>query len=687
MISYPNRKLVAFFLGLFLLQGFLEAQDPVTVERTNNKVILEGTVYYIHTVKPGETLYAISKAYNISQKAIAIENPGIISGIRIGQALKIPVNSEPLEEIDTSELVESSGTAKYHMVQPGETLYGIARLYGLKETDLRQANPNISAESLRPGQSLRIPENVVMEEEHSYNEEGLLYHKVKKKETLYSIAAYYDVSVDEIRLVNPELGWGGPKADQILRIPAPQLTDQQEAVEDIEAEFYYAAAEEESKRYDYDELDTRHENIRRTYRIAYLIPFDFREMEPLDTLLKDIESETRRNRIIERYLMEEKIPQSVHFLEFFQGTLLAIDSMRQTGMRLDVRFFDTRRSVVRTSTILQEEGLDDFDLILGPFYPYNLELVSAFSRQHRIPLVTPFHNDLDLIRNNPYLFQLSPSKETQYKEAAKLVASKHNYNIIYIRQVDSLNIERHDYFKQLIFDGFDDYHPSEPVVFKEVVLSMRRIVSLEETNEIIHSLSKEKKNLVLVPTSNVSLASPIVSTLRFQLKDYEIEVMGTPYWMGSDFSSIDYRDFHNLSLIFYSPFWIDYSDQKIEAFMAKYRDQYYNEPTNITKKGINYGILGHDMTLYFLNALRMYGRRFILDLDEYHPELVQGPYEFRRISESGGYENAHINFYQFMPDMSVQEFEVPPFPEKNFYMRPVEDNRKRRFLYREDVFN
>ena len=112
MISYPNRKLVAFFLGLFLLQGFLEAQDPVTVERTNNKVILEGTVYYIHTVKPGETLYAISRAYNISQKAIAIENPGVISGIRIGQALKIPVNSEPLEEIDTSELVESSGTVR-----------------------------------------------------------------------------------------------------------------------------------------------------------------------------------------------------------------------------------------------------------------------------------------------------------------------------------------------------------------------------------------------------------------------------------------------------------------------------------------------------------------------------------------------------------------------------------------------
>ena len=138
MISYPNRKFAVLFIGLFLLQVFLVAQETVTVERTNNKVILEGSVYYIHTVKPGETLYAISRAYNITQKAIAIENPGVIAGIQIGQALKIPVDAEPLEEIDTSELVESGAQGKTHTVRPGETLYGIARLYDLKEEDLRQ---------------------------------------------------------------------------------------------------------------------------------------------------------------------------------------------------------------------------------------------------------------------------------------------------------------------------------------------------------------------------------------------------------------------------------------------------------------------------------------------------------------------------------------------------------------------
>ncbi len=647
------------------------------MERSKNKVILEGTVYYIHMVKPGETLYAISKAYHISQKEIAIENPGVISGLRVGQAIKIPVDPMPQEEINTSELPEPLESGKYHTVMPGETLYGISRIYKLKEKDLKQANRGVSAENLKPGQRLRIPEEVVAEDEHAYNEEGLLYHKVKRKETLYSIAGYYGVTIDEIRAVNPELGWGGPKNGQTIRIPSPQLSDQEQVGEEdiIEDEEAYAAWDDEIEEYSYDEFEDRHENIRRTYHVAFFIPFDFREMEPLDSLLKNVKTESRRNRIVERYMMEAKIPQSVNFLEFFQGTLLAIDAMRQSGMKLDVRYFDTRKSESRIRSILRDDDLEDFDLFFGPFYPYTLELVAAFAHENRIPLVTPFHNDLDLLKNNPYLFQLSPSLEREYKEASKLVASKHMYNIVYVRSEDSLNMEKHDYFKQLIFDGFDDYHPSDPVVFKEVILELKK------PEEIIQSLSPDKKNLVVVSTVDEALAYTVVSSLYFELSNYDIEVIGGPSW--TEFSTIDLRQFHKLNLVFYNSFWVDYHDPDIEAFMAKYRSYFYNEPTITSRKGINYGILGHDMTLYFLNALKVYGRRFILSLDEYQPRLVQGPFTFDRVSGGGGYENSPIRFYRFLPDMSIQQFEVPPLPEKNYFFRPADDTRRRQYLYRE----
>lgn len=659
-------------VAFLFIQALLLAQEPVQVERSNNKVILEGTVYYIHQVKPGETLYAISRAYHISQKEIAIENPGVISGLQIGQTLKIPVDPKLKEEVDTSVLPESDEAGQTYRVQAGETFYGIARAHGLSEEELREANPGITPENLRPGQELRIPEKRMEDTEAAYNEEGLIYHKVKRRETLYSIASYYHVTVQDIRAVNPELGWGGPKTGQTIRIPSPQLVEPQREIEDAREE-EVISDEREDWMEEYEEPEPANRN--RTYRVAFFIPFDFEEMEPLDSLTKNIESATRRNRIIERYLMEEKIPQSVNFLEFFQGTLLAIDSMRQQGMRLDVRYFDTRKSMTYTSYLLETNDLEDFDLFIGPFHDYVLELVSGYARDHRIALVTPFYEELDLIRDNPYLFQVSPSLEEGYREAAKLVASKHTYNIVYVRQEDSLNLEKHDYFKQLIFDGFDDYHPSEPVVFKEVIPELNR------TDELIQSLSPDKKNLVVVPTDDEALASTVTSSLYHQLKHYDIEVLGGPYW--PEFSSIDLEYFHKLKLMFYNSFWVDYHDPGVEYFLKQFREHFYSEPTINSSKGINYGILGHDMTLYFLNAMRIYGRRFYTSLEDYRPGLVQDAYQFSRFEERGGYENTRIRFYRFMPDMSIRSFDVPPLPLRHYYFRPLEDRSRRRFLYLE----
>lgn len=645
--------------------------------RTNNKVILDGTVYYIHVVKPGETLYAISKAYNISQKEIAIENPGSISGLQVGQSLKIPVDPNLSNEIDTSRLPEPSNIGKYHTVLSGETLYSISRLYDLNEKDIEQANRGVLAENLQPGQRLRIPDAVTIESEHSFNEEGFVYHKVKRKETLYSIAGYYGVTIDEIRAVNPELGWGGPKNGQTIKIPSRQVTDQPQPVIDFSMNdtISYADDDEGVNDYAYVELDELGDYRGRTYRVAFFIPFDFQAMEPLDSLLKNVEPASKRNRIIERYMVEQRSPQSVPFLEFFQGTLMAIDSMRQTGMKLEVRFYDTHRSLDRTRSILSDYSLEDFDLFVGPFYDYNLQIVSAFALQHKIPVVTPFHNDMELVKSNPYLFQISPSLERGYQEAAKLVASKYMYNIVYVRQEDSLDVEKHEYFKQLIFDGFDDYHPSDPVVFKEV------IQTIGHTDEVIQSLSAHKKNLVVVPTADEAMASSIVSSLFYQLNNYDIELIGAPFW--TEFSSIDYRYYHKLNLVFYNSFWVDYLDPRVKDFMSKFRKYYFNEPIETTKKGINYGLMGYDMTLYFLEALKLYGPRFILKLNQYQPGLVQGPYTFDRLPGGGGYENTHINFYRFLPDMTIMKFEVPPLPEEHYFFRPMEDPMRRKYLNKE----
>ena len=677
MSSFQGKSIVIFLLGLFLGAPAFSQQEPV-ITRSVNKVILGGKVYYIHVVEPGQTLYSISRAYNISQKEISVENPGVISGIRIGQTLKIPVESSIGEaQIDTSEPELSQAGENTHKVKKGDTFYSISKRYGISPEDLQRANPEVRMDALRPGQRLLIPEVTVaakeLAPEPSYNEEGIAYHKVKKKETLYSIAAYYKVTVQTIRNANPELGWGGPNAGQVIRIPLPQVVDQPESARDtLPADsFLFVPVDTLSGAYTYEELQGPQGRPNRAYRVAFFIPFDFSEPEPLDSLLEDVESPTRRSRIIDRYMMEDKVPQSVQYLEFFQGSLLALDSLRSAGMKLDVRYYDTRKSMSRMKEILAEPEMDETDLIIGPFYPFNLELASAFAKRNKIPIVTPFYSKMDYLWDNPYLFQVNPSLDRSYADLARLVAGKHDYNIVYVREQDSLDREKNFLLQEMIFDGFDAYRPGDPVVFKEMVLT------LEHTDEIVQSLSKDRKNLVVVPSGNEALASRVVNTLFFRLNEYEIELVGTPYW--TEFSSIDYRYYHGLGLIFFSSFWMDYHDPKIDTYLKLYRDHFYAEPAYMTRQGINYGIEGYDITFYFVNALREFGPRFILSLDEYNPSLVLDPYNFVRVSSSGGYENKKISFYQFRSDMSIVEFTVPELPKPDYFFKPL-DNRKREYL-------
>jgi len=116
--------------------------------------------------------------------------------------------------------------------------------------------------------------------------------------------------VREIRTANPELGWGGPKTRQTIRIPLPQVIDRPDTTHEATLidSTMYGESDLELEDYNYEELSFEHSNPYRTYRNAFFIPFDFQKPEPLDSLIKDVKSATRRNRIIERYRMEQKIP-------------------------------------------------------------------------------------------------------------------------------------------------------------------------------------------------------------------------------------------------------------------------------------------------------------------------------------------------------------------------------------------
>jgi hypothetical protein len=83
-------------LFIFLFSNITFAQDPLKEMRSNVIEKVDGKDYYIHTIKRGQTLYMISKAYNADVNDVIRENPEVKEGIRDGQKIRIPVN-KPVE--------------------------------------------------------------------------------------------------------------------------------------------------------------------------------------------------------------------------------------------------------------------------------------------------------------------------------------------------------------------------------------------------------------------------------------------------------------------------------------------------------------------------------------------------------------------------------------------------------------
>ena len=141
------------FFVLIISPSFSQAPQTGGIQKSKISTTVGGVTFFLHTVEKGQTLFAISKAYEISLNDIIIENPKAIDGIKPGQVLKVPVKKPKIIE---PALVTEDENYKIHKVEAGQTLYSIAKQYETSVEKLKIANPEL-IDGLKGGQLLKIP--------------------------------------------------------------------------------------------------------------------------------------------------------------------------------------------------------------------------------------------------------------------------------------------------------------------------------------------------------------------------------------------------------------------------------------------------------------------------------------------------------------------------------------------------
>lgn len=181
-----------------------------------------------HTVKKGETVTNLAQQYNVTPYDIYRLNPDSKAGIKLGDTVLIPVKSSSKTnknvEVRTESKVETkvvksapNNGGKTHEVVAKETLFSIARQYNVSVEELMSSNP-VVADGLKVGQVLTIPTGTkVVISNLNGGSKRKISHEVVAKETAFGIAKEYGISIAELEKQNPQIAQG-LQVGQILQI-------------------------------------------------------------------------------------------------------------------------------------------------------------------------------------------------------------------------------------------------------------------------------------------------------------------------------------------------------------------------------------------------------------------------------------------------------------------------------------
>ena len=571
------------------------------------KVMAQATAesgYFLHTVTKGQSLYSISSMYNVTIDDIVRLNPGSDKQIREGAALKIP-----------QATATNSDKPVFHTIQAGETLYRLSVKYNVTTQAICEANPGLSSSNFRSGQVIVIPvqsqspvletsQPTVKDEPTEKKNDWKDMHKVERKETIYSISREYGITEEELIAANPELKKGKLKRGTFLFIPYGKNDRKEQSTENVTKEL----TNEEI----FNQYESTQKNIN-TIKAAVMIPFMTGQ-----TTNKD---------------------DQIRMVEFYEGFLMAVDSLKKQGVSIDLYAYDTKGSSATTNNILAKKEMKDMDIIFGPAKTQNIDELAAFADKNNIRLVIPFTPKVDEVFNNPHIYQVNTPQSYLYSEVYEHFTRKFTDSNVIFLNAGNGDIEKDEFVK-----GMKTELKNKGIKYRDFIVTD----NFYEITTVMDTL----KNNVFIPTSGKSTALvkilPQLTQIRRERPNYQINLFGYPEWQ--TYTNDYLASFYEIGTYFYSSFYTNNLFPAAINFTHSYRRWYSKDMANIYPK---YGMLGYDIAYFFLKGLSKYGNKLEENLSSIHVTPIQTGFKFERVNNWGGFINRKVFFVHFSKDYEL----------------------------------
>ena len=551
-----------------------------------------------YTVQPKETRWSIAHKYGITLDSLATLNPDLpqsTSHLAIGQELTVPKLAGSSVKDQEAQLYIS------YTVPPKKTLYSLGQEYNMDPQDIVRLNPEIVAEGgLKEGMQLRLPEK--KKDTATVNTSNFVFYEVKPKQTVYSLTRKLQLSYEELIELNPDLT-RGLQAGMVLKLPVTKS-------ENLDVKNSLILDE-------FNLIDSI--QVGNKPKLLYLLPF---RMDRLN--LNDRES------------AENSLDRSnalKYSLGIYSGSLVAIDSIADLGVSVDVRTYDTQLDLERTRQILDTENLGDYSAVIGPLQMNSLKEAAVRAYNSGVAVVAPLAGQGDVNLDNVF-YSVPPDSLLRNRMLKYMKNQVTDQNIIVI--ADS----KHKEAETLIKEAF-------PLASSVELLEEEENISID-LELFAAFLSLEKENWVFVETDNFKIVSSVSSILNSSNSDTtKVRMFTTLKNKAFDNDVISATHLSNLNFTYPSV----YREANNDAFRRRYRRRFGGDPDR-------YAVRGFDLTYDILLKLA-----YKMDLFQVSETIGKTEYSGNRFDYekelSTGYFNT-ASYIMMYSQMEIKEIKAYP---------------------------
>lgn len=423
-------------------------------------------------------------------------------------------------------------------------------------------------------------------------------HKVKRKETIFGIARDNGLTVEELIRANPDMNKPGYelKKGEFIAIPYPTATTPATTANAPTTQKPAASPATDDVR-------------SREVRVGVMLP------------LHDENGDGRR------------------MVEYYRGVLMACDSLRQTGVSVDVHAWNVPEGADIKRT-LKDKAAEKLDLIIGPLYSSQVKELGEFAKKHNIKVLIPFSINAPEVKTCPNLYQVYQSPD-ELNEATigRFLERFAGYHAVFIDCNDTTSRKGSFTFglrRRMETMG----RPHSITNLKSSETQFAKAFSTTLPNVVVLNTGRS-------PELNVAFAK--LNGFLANNPKLEITMFGYTEWMM--YTKYDLDNFYKFNVHIPATFYVNPLSWRTSRAEQKFR---WNFHADMQQALPRFALTGFDQAFFFIKGLKTKGAAFTGAKGSVGYTPIQTPLRFERVAQGGGYQNRSLLFVHYSPGRRVE---------------------------------